>query len=468
MSKDISQRNYISDDQFEFNIPHSLPAERAVLGAVLLENSLCEEMIAGLSAEDFFLHNNRIIFRAMVSLWNKHMPIDGIVTLPDELGEDLKRIGGITYISDLISGVPRTDSIEYAIKILKKRSRARKLIHASRIIAAAAFETPDDDELGNNAQQIIASACPDDSDISDHLMTAYTASSIYIRKAYETRARGSRITGIATGYDGFDIRTLGLQKQDIHVIAGRPSTGKTTWGTNICDNIADDEEKPTRGVIITIEMKDEQIGEKLISRRAAVDSLAMRSGHFPDDRVESALRRIKTWGDRLWLYDQANVSFSKIRTVARTLKRQGGLDYLMVDYLGLIEDPPRAFSRNDAVSKNMRDLKQLAKELNIAIILLCQLSRSPETRGTIHTRPRLTDLRESGEIEQSADVVAFLWRPPKSENTTNVYIAKQRNGPPGEFALAFHKEHNKFENLAGITDGLFEDDKDAAKWENES
>jgi len=439
----------MGDPFFDKGLPSNIEAERSILGAILLDNAVCNQAIELVQREDFFLDSHRRIFEKMVSLTERIMPID-LITLSDELRRagEFEQIGGATYIASLIDGVPRTDTIEPYAKLVKQKSMLRKLISASQQIVSLAFEEEDEaDVIIDKAEHLIFQIAEDR--VRQGFQYIGDVAHRRLEQIEQMAGRPEMITGVPTGFTDFDRMTSGLQRQELVVIAARPSMGKTALALNMAQYAA----KNGNVVgIFSLEMSAEQLVSRLLCSEARVDAHRLRTGYLNREewaRLADALRRLCE--TKVYIDDTAAVSVMEMRAKCRRLKAEHGLDMLIIDYLQLMAGRGRIESRQQEVSQISRDLKGLAKELDIPVIALSQLSRAPEQRS--EHKPQLSDLRESGAIEQDADVVCFIFREevynPTDENqgTAELIIGKQRNGPTGSVPLAFLKEFTRFENM---------------------
>jgi replicative DNA helicase len=439
----------MGDAFLEKGLPSNVEAERSILGAILLDNAVCNQAIELLRRDDFFLESHRRIFDKMVALTERLMPID-LITLSDDLRRagEFEQIGGATYIASLIDGVPRTDTIEPYAKLVKSKSMLRKLITASNQISALAFEEEDDaDVIIDKAEQMIFQIAEDR--VRQGFQYVGDVAHRRLEQIEQMAGRPEMITGVPTGFTDFDRMTSGLQRQELIVIAARPSMGKTALALNMAQYAS----KNSNVVgIFSLEMSAEQLVSRLLCSEARVDAHRLRTGYLNREewaRLADALRRLCE--TKIFIDDSAAVSVMEMRAKCRRLKAEHGLDLLVIDYLQLMAGRGRIESRQQEVSQISRDLKGLAKELDIPVVALSQLSRAPEQR-TEH-KPQLSDLRESGAIEQDSDVVCFIYREevynPTDENqgTAELIIGKQRNGPTGSVPLAFLKEFTRFENM---------------------
>jgi len=442
-------RAAVGDPFLDKGLPSNLEAERSILGAILLDNAVCNQAIELLRREDFFLDSHRRIFDKMVSLTERLMPID-LITLSDELRRagEFEQIGGATYIASLIDGVPRTDTIEPYAKLVKQKSMLRKLISASQQIVSLAFEEEDEaDVIIDQAEHLIFQIAEDR--VRQGFQYIGDVAHRRLEQIEQMAGRPEMITGVPTGFTDFDRMTSGLQRQELVVIAARPSMGKTALALNMAQYAA----KNANVVgIFSLEMSAEQLVSRLLCSEARVDAHRLRTGYLNREewaRLADALRRLCE--TKVYIDDSAAVSVMEMRAKCRRLKAEHGLDLLIIDYLQLMAGRGRIESRQQEVSQISRDLKGLAKELDIPVVALSQLSRAPEQRS--EHKPQLSDLRESGAIEQDSDLVCFIYREevynPTDENqgTAELIIGKQRNGPTGVVQLAFLKEFTRFENM---------------------
>lgn len=454
-----------TDVTLERNLPHNLEAERSVLGAILLDNQALNPALELLRPDDFFLDAHRRIFARMIQLSETERAID-LVTLADELGRagETEAAGGVAYLSTLVDGVPRVVNVEHYARIVKERSLLRALIYTSHNVIHQAFEAEDRaDAILDRAEQAIFGLAEQRVragfyGISDIVKASFPI----IERLYEG---GPRITGLPTGFTDFDNLTSGLQPGELAVIAGRPSMGKTALALNIAEHVALEQAR-TVG-IFSLEMSKESLLLRLACAEARVNAHRLRSGYLGKEewgKMTVALGRLGA--APIFVDDSASLTVLEMRSKARRLKAErpeaSGLALVIVDYLQLMATSGRFESRRQEIDSIMRGLKALAKEMQIPVIAISQLSRAPETRGGDH-RPQLADLRESGSIEQDADLVAFIFRPEMYRDPENVpeeergraevIVAKQRNGPIGKVHLAFLREFTRFENMMAFPEG---------------
>ena len=451
--------------------PQNIEAEQSVLGAVLIENDAIDKLTGVLDpgGEDFYRDAHRKIFKAMRSLKDKeNEPID-LVTLPDVLKNmgALESVGGVSYLTALVESTPTAANIVYYAKIVRENALLRKLINSSTEIVTRCYNGREKiDDLVDDAEKIIFEVAQDKTKQSVYPIKALTSHTF---KLIENLSKNdSHVTGVPTGFDKFDELTSGLQPSDLIVIAGRPSMGKTAFCLNIAQNTA---EAGNPVVIFSLEMSKEQLMQRLLAARAKVDLYRLRSGKLKDEDWNKLTTAIGILHESpIFIDDTPAQSVLEIKAKARRLARQDGIKLVIVDYLQLMRGRHDADNREQEISDISRSLKAMAKELNVPVIALSQLSRMPERRE--EKRPQLADLRESGAIEQDADVVAFVYRevvytpckcPDENKGTTacscerskiaknsEVLIEKQRNGPTGPVKLTFLAEYTSFENqIAG-------------------
>ena len=434
-------------------LPEAVEAERAILGAILLDNHAYDEAAEHLKPEDFSLDSHRRIYSRMMDLAESSRPIDTI-TLPEELDQkrDLQAVGDFAYISGLLDGVPDRSSIEHYVRIVRDKAILRGLINVSNTAIARASEQADPaDEILNEAEAAVFQLSEKRIGKGFQSVKDISRDSGGIDALLQ---RGRRITGLATHYTTLDEMTSGFQKSDLVILAARPSMGKTALAMNIAENAAIDDGKVVG--IFSLEMSNEALLQRLLCSRAIVDAQKLRTGSLWGDDIKKIVRASEELSSALlFIDDSPGITLSEMRAKARRLKHsQGHLDLLVVDYLQLMSGGSKRFeNRTQEVSSISRGLKAIAKELQVPVLALSQLSRAPESRGGDH-RPQLSDLRESGSIEQDADVVMFIFREelykqddPDLKGRAEIIIAKQRNGPIGKFNLAFLHNSTRFANM---------------------
>ncbi|HST09660.1 MAG TPA: replicative DNA helicase [Terriglobales bacterium] len=436
-------------------LPANVEAERSILGAILLDNLAYNQAAEHLRPEDFSLDSNRRIYSRMIDLAESSRPID-IVTLVEELSrnKELQAIGDMAYVSSLLDGVPDRPSIEHYVKIVRDKALMRGLIHVANAgIARAADQSDAAEDVLNDVEAAIFQLS------EKRIGRGFLGVQEIVKDSFGSvdalLQRGQRITGLATHYNDLDEMTSGLQKSDLVILAARPSMGKTAFAMNIAENAAIEEGKVVG--IFSLEMSREALLLRLLCSRARVDAHKMRTGSLWRDDMQKVVRAMEELASsRIFIDDTPGVSLSEMRAKARRLQQScGSLDLIVVDYLQLMSGGGKRYeNRTQEVSAISRGLKALAKELHVPVVALSQLSRAPESRGGDH-RPQLADLRESGSIEQDADLVMFIFREevykqddPDLQGRAEIIIAKQRNGPIGRINLAFIKQSTRFETLA--------------------
>jgi len=443
-----------TDSSLAHNLPANVDAERSILGAILLDNQAYNQAAEHLKPEDFSLDSHRRIYSRMVDLAESSRPID-MITLVEELErrKELEAVGDVGYLSRLLDGVPDRPSIEHYLKIVRDKALLRGLMHAANAAMARAAEQSDPaEEILNDAEAAIFQLS------EKRIGRGFMGVQEIVKESFGSidalLQRGQRITGLATHYSDLDEMTSGLQKSDLIIIAARPSMGKTAFALNIAENAALEDQK---GVgVFSLDISREALLLRLLCSRARVDSHKMRTGSLWKDDMT---KLVHAMGDlaqaSIFIDDTPGLALGEMRAKARRLMQaQGKLDLIIVDYMQLMSGGGKRYeNRTQEVSAISRGLKALAKELTVPLIALSQLSRAPESRGGDH-RPQLADLRESGSIEQDADVVAFIFREevykpddPQLQGKAELIIAKQRNGPTGKLNLAFLKNLTRFESL---------------------
>lgn len=444
----------------EYSLSHTLPAnveaERAILGAILLDNLAFNEAAEHLQAEDFSLDSHRRIYGRMVELMDSSRPID-LITLVEELDrrKELQAIGDVGYISGLIDGVPDRPSIEHYIKIVRDKALLRGLIHtANSAIARASEQSDPAEDILNDTEAAVLGLS------EKRIGRGFLGIQDIVKESFGSvdalLQRGQRITGLATHYTDLDEMTSGLQPSDLIIVAARPSMGKTSFAMNIAENVAIDDKKVVG--VFSLEMSREALLLRMLCSRARVDAHKMRTGSLWRDDMQKVTRAMEELAHApIFIDDTPGIALSEMRAKARRLQQsQGSLSLIIVDYLQLMSGGSRRYeNRTQEVSAISRGLKGIAKEMKVPVIALSQLSRAPESRGSGDHRPQLADLRESGSIEQDADVVAFIFREevykpdePELDGIAELIIRKQRNGPTGTVKMAFIKSSTRFESLA--------------------
>jgi len=437
------------------NPPQNISAEQAALGSMLLQEDAILHGVDILRPEDFYKKSHQIIFKCILELFEKSRGID-LVTLTEELNRInlLEEIGGVTYLTTLINSVPTAANIEYYVKIIEEKSILRNLINnATKIISMGYEEKEDAKVLLDKAEHLVF-------EISQrNIRQSFVPIKELITDSYEKIEdlyhREEFITGVSSGFDEFDEITTGFQPSEFIVIAGRPAMGKTAFCMSIAQYASISKNTPV--AIFSLEMSKSQLVQRMLCSEARIDAHNLRKGRLAESDwapLSNAAGRLAS--APIFIDDTAGITCLEIKAKARRLKAQHNLGLVIIDYLQLIASSGGIENRQQEISEISRSLKGLARELNVPVIAVSQLSRAVEQR--IERRPRLSDLRESGAIEQDADLVVFIYREeyykPKTEKKgiAEVIISKQRNGPTGQIDLSFVKEYAKFENLARISE----------------
>ncbi|MBI1750724.1 MAG: replicative DNA helicase [Acidobacteria bacterium] len=435
-------------------LPHNLDAERSILGAVLLDNHALDLASEKLRPDEFFLDQHRRIYERMVELREVQQAID-LVTLADELARhgELEAAGGPAYLAQLVDGVPRVSNVEHYARIVREKALLRNLVHTAHSIQQKALEAEEGaDDILDSAESLIFQLA------EERIRVGFVGVKDVVKESFERLHRilteGRKITGLSTGYNQLDTLTSGLQDSELIILAARPSLGKTALALNIAENVAVRAEEPRTVAIFSLEMSKESLLLRMLSSQAQIDAHKFRTGrlgHADWNKMTTALGQL---GEApLWLDDSGSSTVVEIGAKSRRLKRDKGLSLIIVDYLQLISGRGRFTNRVEEVSSISRGLKALAKELKVPVLVLSQLTRAPERE---ERKPQLADLRESGAIEQDADVVMFIHRPnfynkdvPEEERRqAELIVAKQRNGPTDRINFVFFEKHTRFEEAA--------------------
>ena len=441
----------MSRQVLERSLPSSVDAERSLLGSVLVNNENYYRIVEFLRPEDFYLDSHRVIFRNMTGLMENSRAID-LITLQDELLRDasLESAGGIGYLSGLLEGIPYLTNIEHYIDIVRDKSLLRQMINsASKVISECFDQAEPADAILDQAEQALFN-------LSEHRTKSGFVSvrdmeedtQKLLTKLYEDK---EMITGVATGFTDLDRMTSGFQPGDLVILAARPSMGKTALALNVAQYVALKKGLPVG--IFSLEMSKQQLLMRFLCAESLVDAHKVRTGYIGKDDFRQLIDALASVTRApLYIDDSSSLTIMEMRAKARRLKAEHGLSLLIVDYLQLMSGYGRVENRVQEISGISRGLKALAKELEVPVVALSQLSRAPEQRQGDH-RPQLSDLRESGSIEQDADVVLFIYREEvykrdeENEGKADLIISKQRNGPIGNVKLAFLKQYTKFETL---------------------
>jgi replicative DNA helicase len=435
--------------------PQALEVEKSVLGAMLLDREAVGIAIESIDERIFYREAHRKIYLAMVSLFEKNEPID-VITLSDELKkrDELEDIGGTYYLTELAAMVPSSANIEYHLNIIRDKAILRQLIvTCSGIIKSAYDESDDAEKILDTAEGEVLGISQTTRQKSYEWVKSLITDSIHeLERLQETSSEG--ITGVPSGYKDLDNYLAGFQKSDLIILAGRPSMGKTAFALNLARNAAADHNVPVG--FFSLEMSNMQLVQRLLCAEAEIDSQRLRTGQLKKAEWDRLIRRIdKLSQSQIYIDDTPALDILKLRARARRMAAEKKVGMVIVDYLQLMETPRGMDSRQQEISYISRSLKNLAKELKIPVLALSQLSRAVEMREW--KRPTLADLRESGAIEQDADVVMFVYRPEiyglenfgdkkktPSENRVEIIIGKHRNGPTGSIILSFLKQYGKF------------------------
>ncbi|MEE9548837.1 MAG: replicative DNA helicase [Candidatus Binatia bacterium] len=441
--------------------PQNLEAESSVLGGILLENEAINRVLEVLTTDDFYRESHRKIFRAMIELYDRSEPVD-LITLSDILKAkgDLEAVGGSAYLASLANTIPTSANIHHYARIVREKAIRRYLISAATTIATRGFEDQENvDEFLDEAEKVIF-------DISENrVRTSFVMVGEMIRdsikmveRLYE---RKELVTGVPSGYKDLDKLTAGFQPSDLIVVAGRPSMGKTA----LCLNIATHAAFGGTGVaIFSLEMAKEQLVLRMLCSEARIDHSRVRSGYLADREFPALVMAAGKLAETpIYIDDTPAISVLELRAKARRLvrDREKKIGLIIVDYLQLMRGARTASNREQEISDISRSMKALAKELSVPVIAISQLNRRVEDRGD--KRPMMADLRESGAIEQDADLIAFVFREVvynenvDDPNVAEIIVGKQRNGPTGTVRLTFFKEFTRFENYTGVEDFPYEE-----------
>jgi replicative DNA helicase len=440
----------------ERTLPHNLEAEKSVLGAILVNNEAFNHAAELIDARDFFRDAHRRIFDKMIILSERGDAID-LVTLKEELARvgELESVGGPAYVASLADGVPRSANVEHYARIVKEKATLRNLIFSANRILANAYQAEDDpDTILDGAEKAIFEIA------QDRARSGFTPLKDLVHTSFATieklQQHKGMVTGVPSGFVDLDEMTSGLQPSDLVLVAARPSMGKTSFVLNIAQHVG-----INTGLTVgffSLEMSKEQLFMRMLTGEARIDAHRFRSGYLNEKDYGRLSQALGTLAEaRVYIDDTASIGVLEMRAKARRLQSEHGLDLLIIDYIQLMQGRGRFESRQAELASISRSLKGLAMELLVPVVALSQLSRAPETRSD--HRPQLSDLRESGALEQDADVVMFIYRDEQyrdadgqtnqeSEGVAEIIIGKQRNGPVGTVKLAFIKEHTRFENLA--------------------
>ena len=431
--------------------PQSLEAERAVLGSLLLVNEHINQVIDLLSTDEFYSRKHRAIYQAILDLYNRGEPAD-FLTLQEELRrrDKLESVGGVEFLSGLTDVVPSAGNVAHYARLVRETAALRALIQAATEILSAAYQEDEaPDRLLDDAESRIFQ-------IAERRLAAdLIPLKDIVRRAMEhidrIHDRGTAITGLDTGFTDLNELTAGFQPSELIVLASRPSIGKTTFALNLADRVATRADDPKPVALFSLEMSTQQLAQNLLCLHGRLDAQRLRKGMLSKEELSKLNLEVGALEQApIYLSESPSLSILSLRAKARRLKRQHDIQLVIIDYLQLMEPPP-GDSRQQQVAEISRAVKGLARELGVPVLALSQLNRSPEARED--HRPRLADLRESGAIEQDADVVILLHRDDaydqnKNPGVAELDVAKQRNGPTGKVRLAFLRECLRFDNIA--------------------
>src|ERR1700676_3887277 len=436
-------------------LPHNLEAERSVLGAILLHNDAFNLAAEVLDSKDFFRDAHRRIFDKMVKLVERGDAID-LVTLKEELGRagELDEIGGPPYITEHVDGVPRSTNVEHYARIIKEKATLRNLIYSANKILTTAYEGGEEADVILDQAEHAIFAIADDK-VRDGFVSMRDLAQASLETIEKLHTHKELITGVPTGFTDLDEMTSGLQPSDLIIIAARPSMGKTSLVLNMAQHVGTRTDM-TVG-LFSLEMSKEQLFLRLLTSEARIDAHRLRGGFLGERDWGRLSQAIGTLSEaKIFIDDTPSIGVLEMRAKCRRLASEHGLHMVIVDYVQLMQGRGKFENRTLELGSISRSLKGLAKELRVPIVMLSQLSRAPESRSD--HRPQLSDLRESGALEQDADVVLFIYRedlygdksqaPADTQGIAEIIIGKQRNGPTGIVKLAFIREFTRFENLA--------------------
>ncbi len=433
-------------------LPQNIEAECGVLGSIIIDPEAIVQVSDFLRADDFYRDAHRTIYEVILQLYEEHEPAD-FITICDELERrnKLEEVGGASYITSLINQVPTSGNVEFYARIVERTAILRRLIHAAGQIAAIAYEEGDADIALDKAEQLIFNisqrhASSDFTHMRDVLAE-------YMNKLDQLHERRGTIVGVPTGFTDLDRLTGGLQKSDLIVIAARPGIGKSSLALSLAHNTALKYHNSI--AVFSLEMSKDQLAQRLLSMDARIDQQRLRTGIIEEDEWDRIVYAMDTLSEsNIWIDDTAGISTMEMRSKARRLHAEHGIDLIIVDYLQLMQATiggKRNENRVQEISEISRSLKGLARELNLPVLALAQLSRAVESRQS--KVPQLSDLRESGSIEQDSDIVMFIYRDDlynqesERKNIADIIIAKHRNGPVGEISLYFQASQTRFRDL---------------------
>ncbi|KAB0285773.1 replicative DNA helicase [Vibrio fortis] len=438
--------------------PHSLEAEQSVIGGLLLDNERWDTVAEKVVAKDFYSRPHRLIFEAVKDILEESAPLD-LITLSEhlELREQLEEVGGFAYLADLAKNTPSAANINAYADIVAQRALVRSLIGVANEIADSGYDpqgrtSEDLLDLAESKVFAIAEGRASENEGPQNVDSILEKTLERIEILYKTPQDG--VTGVDTGFNDLNKKTAGLQGSDLIIVAARPSMGKTTFAMNLCENAAMKQDKPV--LIFSLEMPGEQLMMRMLASLSRVDQTKIRTGQLDDEdwaRISSTMGILMD-KKNMYIDDSSGLTPTEVRSRARRIAREhDGLSMIMIDYLQLMRVPSLSDNRTLEIAEISRSLKALAKELNVPVVALSQLNRSLEQRAD--KRPVNSDLRESGSIEQDADLIMFIYRdevynPDSSlKGIAEIIIGKQRNGPIGSVRLTFQGQHSRFDNYAG-------------------
>jgi replicative DNA helicase len=451
-------------------LPQNIEAEASVLGSLLIDPEAISQVVDFLRADDFYRDGHRTLYEVIIQLYERHEPADYIILCYELARQNkLDAVGGEGYIASLVGLVPTSGNIEYYGRIVERLATLRRLIHVGGQIVAAAYAEDDAEAVLEQSEQLIFSVRQERT--QNRSQTAHIRDAItnYMDRLDTLYMRRSGLVGTPTGFSDLDRLLGGLQRSDLLILAARPAVGKTSFALSLAYNAA--VRYQCRVGIFSLEMSIDQLVQRLISMEAGVDQQRLRSGHLEDDDWERVVRAANVFSAVTILLDEtASLTTSQLRSKARQwIAEADGLDLIIVDYLQLMQSDAgggRSDNRVQVIDEISRQLKVLARELNVPVLALAQLSRAVETRQS--KVPQLSDLRESGSLEQNADIVMFIYRDevynPETERKglADIIVAKHRNGPTGEVCLHFNRSQTRFQDMIqeSIPNPFIDDDDD--------
>ncbi len=459
-NKFSKDRKFSADKQLESlkTPPHSLEAEQSVLGGLLLDNETWDRVAEKVVAQDFYTRSHRLIFETIGALIELGEPVD-LITLSEALENDQKLddAGGFVYLAEMMKNTPSAANIVAYAEIVRERAVTREMISVANEIAEAGYDTQgrtsaDLLDFAETKVFQIAEARANKSEGPENIHSVLEKTVDRIEKLYQQPHDG--VTGVSTGFADLDKMTAGLQSSDLIIVAARPSMGKTTFAMNLAENAAMTQDKPA--LIFSLEMPSEQLMMRMLASLGRIDQTKIRTGQLDDEdwaRLSSTMGILIEKG-KMFIDDAAGLTPTEVRSRARRIARDhGGLSMIMIDYLQLMRAPQFSDNRTLEIAEISRSLKALAKELEVPVVALSQLNRSLEQRSD--KRPVNSDLRESGSIEQDADLIMFIYRDEvyhddsEFKGMAEIIIGKQRNGPIGRVPLTFQGQFSRFDNYAG-------------------